>query len=209
MTNQPYHKYVFDEKKRIFIGRFEDMYADEEQGGYDSWFQEDLSHLGKQISLMILNRYNFNSILDIGCGKGAFTHLLKKTNNRVVGVDISEAAILKAKSKYREVEFLQSTAEEALRLQKKWDLILMMEVLSYLKNWKEVIATAAERTSYLYISLYLPPKPIGFVKSFDGLKVACQKDFNITMELLWNKETIFILGKREPIKNTTSMEDDT
>jgi hypothetical protein len=66
---QPYHKYVFDTDNREFVGQFEEMYQSEDRENYDSWFQEDLTHIGKQISVTILNRYNFKSILDIGCGK--------------------------------------------------------------------------------------------------------------------------------------------
>lgn len=196
---QPYHKYVFDEKRRKFVGQFEKMYQNENKENYDSWFQEDLTHLGKQMSLLILNRYNFGSILDIGCGKGAFTHLLKKSNNRVVGIDISRTAIKKAKSKYRNVEFLRMTVEKALSLQ-KWDLIIMLEVLSYLKNWRELLEKVVEHTSYIYISLYLPPNPIGFIKSFNELNREIIKHFDITTKLLWNDETIFMLGKRKDSK---------
>jgi len=40
------------------------------------------------------NIENFDSLLDIGCDKGVFTHLLKKRNNTVLGTDISETAII-------------------------------------------------------------------------------------------------------------------
>jgi SAM-dependent methyltransferase len=197
MPEQPYHKYVFDTKKRKFVGKFEEMYQKEDKGNYDSWFQGDLTHLGRQISFTVLDRYNFTFILDIGCGKGCFTHLLKKNNNKVIGVDISETAITKAKSKYNTVEFLALKAEDALKLPNRYDLIIMMEIISYLKNWRKILAVAAEKTSYLYISLYLPPNPIGFVKSFGQLKREIEKYFAIETELLWNNETILILGKRK------------
>jgi SAM-dependent methyltransferase len=194
---QPYHKYVFDKDNRQFVGQFEEMYQNEEIENYDSWFQEDLTHLGKQISLIILNRYNFSTILDIGCGKGAFTHLLKKSNNKVVGADISETAIVKAKSRYRDIEFLKLNAEEALSLKKDWDLIVMIETLSYLENWKEILEKVASRSMHIYISLYLPPNPIGFVKSFEELKNQINKYFDSETELLWNNETMFIMGKKK------------
>ncbi len=114
MNTQPYHKYVFNIKERKFVGDFEKMYANEDNKNYDSWFQEDMSHLGRQFSLLLINRYNFNSILDIGCGKGSFTSLLKKNNNIVTGIDISETAIKKAKAKYPRVEFRRATIDQAL-----------------------------------------------------------------------------------------------
>lgn len=197
IPEKEYHKYVFDTNNRKFIGHFEEMYQNEDGGNYDSWFQEDMTHLGKQISLTLLNRYNFISILDIGCGKGTFTHLLKKVNTQVVGTDISENAILKARSKYRDVDFFKLTASESLNLQKRWDLIILSEVLSYIENWGELLENVAEQVNYIYISLYIPPNPIGYVKNFNELKTEVTKHFDIETELLWNNETMFILAKRK------------
>lgn len=196
MTEQPYHKYVFDFKKRKFVGKFEEMYQNEDKQNYDSWFQDDLTHLGHQLSLLIINQYNFNSILDIGCGKGAFTHLLKKANNHVTGVDISKTAIKKAKSRYRNVKFLSLTEEEALNLKNKWDLIVMKELLSYIKNWRKILKIAAKKTSYLFISLYCSPNPISFIKNLNELKNEINKYFTIEIEVIWNGDAILILGKR-------------
>lgn len=95
-----YHKYVFDTEQRKFIGKFEDMYQAEDSEGFDAWFERDLRLPRKTISCAILAAYNFSRILDIGCGKGTFTHLLKKQNNHVVGIDSSETAIRKAKESY-------------------------------------------------------------------------------------------------------------
>jgi len=100
-----YHKYVFDTKNRRFLGKFEEMYRKEKEGKFDSWHQDDLRHLDKQICLNIVNTYNFNKILDIGCGKGAFTQFLKKSNNVVIGYDISETAIEMAKARFTDIEF--------------------------------------------------------------------------------------------------------
>ena len=191
----PYHKYVFDVDKREFVGKFEEMYHNEDRDGYDSWYQEDLTNLTSQISLVILNRYNFSRILDIGCGKGTFIHLLKKANNKVVGMDISETAIEKARAKYRDIDFKVLSVNELMSTQKEqYDLVIMKEILSYLENWKEVIKYASKITKYIFISLYLPSNPIGFVKSFDSLKDEIVKHFSIEIENLLNNEVILILG---------------
>ncbi|MEW6680127.1 MAG: class I SAM-dependent methyltransferase [bacterium] len=167
MGEQPYHKYVFDIKNRKFVGNFEEMYANEGKENYDSWYQEDLTHFGKQLSLLLLSRYNFTSILDIGCGKGTFTHLLKKANNEVVGTDISETAIQKAKAKYRDIKFLKLTAEEALNLKKNWDLVILMEILSYCENWRDILSKVAEQS--IYIPLH-PNQSNWVCQKFYGVK---------------------------------------
>src|SRR5690348_12609511 len=100
MSEQPYHKYVFDTKNRKFIGDFEKMYANEEKENFDSWQQEDINDLSKQVSLLLMSPHSFSSILDLGCGKGAFTRLLKNNKNKVLGVDISQTAVRKALAKY-------------------------------------------------------------------------------------------------------------
>ena len=73
-----YHKYVFDTDKRKFKGNFEEMYQNEEREKFDSWHISNLTILARRVHLEIVNSYNFQTILDFGCGKGAFTHLLKK-----------------------------------------------------------------------------------------------------------------------------------
>ena len=106
-----YHKHVFDNNK--FVGNFEEMYQNEKTD-YDSWFQSDLRDYGYQLSLTILNQYNFNKILDIGCGKGLFTSLLKKKNNTVEGIDISSTAIKKAQASSKDINFSVGDLEHYL-----------------------------------------------------------------------------------------------
>jgi len=101
-----YHKYVFDIEKRKFIGAFEEMYQNETIEIFDSWHQDDTRQLQRKIDLAILEDYNFNKIIDIGCGKGCLTHMLKKKNNTFIGVDISPTAIKFAKERYPDIEFI-------------------------------------------------------------------------------------------------------
>ena len=77
-----HHPYVFDETKLCFAGKFEEMYQTEKEKGFDSWYQDDVRHLDKNICLNILDDFNFRYILDVGCGKGAFTQFLKKKNHK-------------------------------------------------------------------------------------------------------------------------------
>jgi 2-polyprenyl-3-methyl-5-hydroxy-6-metoxy-1,4-benzoquinol methylase len=100
-----YHKYVFDLENKKFIGDFETMYQNESKENFDSWHQEDSRQLQRKIALAILEDFNFSKILDIGCGKGALTHLLKKRNNKVFGIDISHTAISIAKERFSDIDF--------------------------------------------------------------------------------------------------------
>ena len=192
---QSYHQYVFDEENRRFVGKFEKMYQGETAGEYDSWFQDDLTSLVKQLSLAVVGRHNFGRILDVGCGKGAFTHLLKKANNDVTGIDIAPTAVRKASARYPHIRFEVREATELASLNQVFDLVVVKEVLSYVRRWREVLQTIASMTEYIYVSLYLPPNPIGFVKSFDDLRDELSRNFSIETEILVDQENLCVLGK--------------
>jgi len=101
-----YHKYVFDLENRKLVGDFETMYQNESKENFDSWHQDDTRQLQRKIDLAILEDYNFAKILDIGCGKGSLTHILKKKNNYVIGLDISQTAVDVVSEKYPDIDFL-------------------------------------------------------------------------------------------------------
>lgn len=103
-----YHKYVFDLEKRELVGDFETMYQNESKENFDSWHQDDSRQLQRKIDLAILEDYNFNKILDIGCGKGSLTHILKKKNNTVIGLDISQTAVDIASERFPDIDFMCS-----------------------------------------------------------------------------------------------------
>jgi len=100
-----YHKYIFDTDKREFVGSFENMYQHETKVNFDSWHQEDSRQLNRKIALAILEEWNFQTIIDVGAGKGTLTHLLKKRNNQVVGLDVSSTAVEMAKARFQDIEF--------------------------------------------------------------------------------------------------------
>lgn len=100
-----YHKYIFDTDKREFVGAFEEMYQQETSANFDSWHQEDSRQLNRKVALAILDEWNFRTIIDIGAGKGALTHLLKKRNNQVIGLDISSTAVEIARVRFPDIEF--------------------------------------------------------------------------------------------------------
>lgn len=198
-----YHKYVFDSDNRKFIGDFEGMYSNEEKEGFDSWYQSDQNHITKRIAFTLLADVNFSRVIDIGCGTGSFTHRLKRFNTRVVGVDISASAIEKAKKNYPEVIWHTGSIVEIpeLIISLKWpsvDLIVVMEVLSYIENWQTILKQISENSCYIFLSLYIPKDPIGFVKNRTELHMQLIKLFEPIQQLSVfedDDETILWLGK--------------
>lgn len=199
-----YHKYVFNTEKRKFVGEFERMYQGEAKEGFDSWHQEDHRNLSRKIVLSILQDYNFDLVIDIGCGKGACTHFLKKKNNKVIGVDISKTALEAAEQRYPDIDFLCMDIKKTDELEEFLDgvertensLVVGREVFSYVENWKDVLEIISRHTRYFLVSLYIPEDPIGFVKSVQDFIKETEKHFEI-IELVDNIkwDSIVILGR--------------
>ena len=191
---EKYHDYVF--QKDQFVGNFEAMYQNEDLMGYCSWYQDDMKDLGYQLSLTILSQYNFESILDVGCGEGMFTSLLKKKNNHVTGVDISPTAIKKAEARFKDIVFFVGDINTEVFLQ-RYDLVVLREVLSYVENWREVLKSLANISKYIFVSLDLPENPRGFIKSFGELIAEMSLYYEIItmVEITTAGKQILILGK--------------
>jgi len=188
-----YHKYVFDQSSRSLVGDWEKMYRQESVEGFDSWHQDDSRQLQRLISLQIIGMYHFGKILDIGCGKGSFTHLLKKRNNEVIGVDVSETAIATAAVRYPDIVFRKADVTNPDLLSELArgfsspgaDLAVCCEILSYVSDWQELLRTLSQHSRYLLVCLDIPPGPIGFVKSPADLVAGISSHFSIieAMEL--------------------------
>ena len=202
-----YHKYVFDLDAKKYVGAFEEMYQNESKENFDSWHQEDTRQLHRQISLSILNLYQFNKIVDLGCGKGAFTHLLKKINNNIIGVDISPTAINLAGEKFPDISFQTLNLSDINSLEsfldsenkkEKIDLIFCAEMFSYLENWKDVIKCISHQSEYFYTTLFIPENPIGFVKTKEDFVDCIEENFEIIESVYLQKIRFnLVLAKRK------------
>lgn len=190
-----YHRFVFDSDARRFVGAFEEMYRHEDMEGYDSWHQDAVDTLARRISLAVLGGREYARVLDVGCGKGAFTSLLKTKTNHVLGVDLSETAVAKAAARYPDIEFRVLHTERLVELaSERFDLACATEVLSYIEDWRGAIATLARLASRLFVTLYLPRDPIGFVKSFDDLRDEVSRHCTIEADVLLNGDQILLLA---------------
>ncbi len=196
---EKYHPYVFDTETQKFVGQFEEMYQNELKEGFDSWHQDDLRPIDLKICLDILSQYNFAKILDVGCGKGAFTQHLKKVNNHVMALDLSKTAIQRATVRYPDIVFCQADVakpEWTRIVGGGFDLIVCLEVLSYIKEWPRLIQDFARLGVYILIKLFIPDNPIGYVKSMDELTREFSKSMSIIEDIrLINRRHIILFGR--------------
>lgn len=83
----------------------------------------------------LLGDRRYSRTLEIGCGAGAFTRLLAGVSDHVVALDVSPAAIERARERSTggSVEFrVANIMETALEEESPWDLIVMNETIYYI-----------------------------------------------------------------------------
>ncbi len=176
---RPWHPYVFDTEQRRFVGDFEGMYRAEQEEGFDAWHQSDPRRLDNQVAALLLKRITFRTVLDLGCGKGAFTAGLKRRDNQVIGVDVSETAIQAAREKYPDIQWTCAAVLDYLAGAEPVDLIVARELLSYVEDWREVLRRCAALSRYVLVGLFIPPDPIGFVSSYEELEGELEHHFEV------------------------------
>ena len=99
-----YHDLVIKDGK--FIGKFEELYTKYE----DPWNQSQEWYINQSPSraavCTYIDKYKISSMIEFGCGLGHTTNLINKnTNIDILGVDISETSIKKAKENYPDIGF--------------------------------------------------------------------------------------------------------
>lgn len=73
-----------------------------------------------------------SAVLDVGCGQGFFSSLLRKCGMRVTGIDISETGIRTARESYGslDIEFLVGDVN-AISIEKKFDCVFTRSLSLY------------------------------------------------------------------------------
>jgi SAM-dependent methyltransferase len=103
--------------------------------------------------ISFLPKRNYSSVLDVGCGLGPFTRELSPHAGRVLGVDLSEAAVNQARDSSRanpNVRFERRDIQQIGKIGEKFDLITVLDVLYYLPNLSdEVLKSVAAQIETL------------------------------------------------------------
>ena len=81
----------------------------------------------------LIKLFNPKSVADIGCGIGTFLHLFKKHGvEEVIGIDGSWTNRELLHKYIEPQEFIEADLEQPIRLEKKYDLVLSLEVAEHL-----------------------------------------------------------------------------
>jgi SAM-dependent methyltransferase len=128
-------------KKIEFVGNFEGLYREVD----DPWDQSapknssykqyyTLSRRRLLNALLTLN-CSSSKLLEIGCGLGYVLECinLKHPDLQLVGIDISQTAIAKAKAKYSNFDFYVSDIRVSKKkLQNQYDIVILSQMLWYI-----------------------------------------------------------------------------
>ena len=85
--------------------------------------------------LSILPNREYDNVLDVGCGLGAFARRLTPHARQILGIDISDEAITEARRMSREltnVRYVQADIYDFQAQGRVFDLIVLADVLYYL-----------------------------------------------------------------------------
>ena len=81
-------------------------------------------------------------ILDLGCGGGLTCEPLARLEAKVTGIDFVKQNIEVAKNHARisklKINYIHDDLD-SLKFKKKYDIILLLEILEHLDNWKSLI----------------------------------------------------------------------
>lgn len=103
----------------------------------------------------------FGSVLEVGCGEGHQSlHLLQLARD-LTGIDISEAALARARRRCPGASFLRGTPAEVPQLfaGRRFDLVTACEVLHYTPDVGAAVAALQPVARRLFVSSYGGPLP--------------------------------------------------
>ena len=107
-------------------GPYHWLWGSRKRHWYNRMIEFSLSHLTDK-----------GSILDIGCGDGYVSAILKDKGFKVEGVDSNAKAISLAKTLLQDVNFYLTNIEE-LNIDKKYDYLYAQNVIEHMQDYKKI-----------------------------------------------------------------------
>ncbi len=127
------------------------VYFDRKYGKSDPYMYSSSPFEKEKILKVVkfVDDMEYEKVLDVGCGEGHLLEKLCPISNEMVGVDISEKAIKRAKGRLQRKKAHFQTADIlTLELNQKFNLIVCSEVLVYL-NLTQIQKVALKLVNWL------------------------------------------------------------
>lgn len=125
--------YNKDESEKFYDGRYSQDGSFAYMDDWNDWKKKRIFDLIKELGLP-----EKGEALDFGCGSGVLTDVIRQAlpNYQVYGMDLSHAAIAKAKERYKECHFYHSS--DTSYNGKKYDLLFTHHVLEHVYDIQKV-----------------------------------------------------------------------
>jgi len=131
------------------------------------------SRHSRRLILNSIEKLDFKSVLDIGCGNGLLLSELRKRHNvKIYGCDISEEAVNLAKKFLQEGEFYVFDISKDF-VDKKFDLVLCCDVLEHIEDYRNALLNIRKMTARYFLLTTLQgrmrefEKNVGHVRNFN------------------------------------------
>jgi len=121
---------------------------------YDSWSNiydtndNKTRDLDRKVTIEILSKYKFESVLELGCGTGKNTQWLLNRAKRIIGLDFSQGMLDKAREKVssKKVEFKQTDLNQNWNVKNDYaDLITCSLTLEHIENLDFIFSQAYQK----------------------------------------------------------------
>lgn len=83
---------------------------------------------------LVVSKVSGKKVLDIGCGSGYLLSCLKKKKKEVFGLEPNKELIKLAKKFFPSLKIFKGYAEDLNKLNQKFEIIIMVDVLEHIKN---------------------------------------------------------------------------
>lgn len=160
---EKYSDYVIRDGR--LVGEFEQMYRDFS----DPWHQMTRERFASEKAVMLnlldrlQQRFGVRKVVEVGSGLGNLTERIAALGLKVVGLDVSETAVSKARGRYSHIPFEVARFDDFERLRALApDAIVMAEVTWYVLNdLREFIAFIERELPHTFLLHSLMTYPPG------------------------------------------------
>jgi hypothetical protein len=146
-----------------------------------------------RLACTMLADCNFASVLEIGCGKGAAAQFLNRHNNRVASTCSRRRSPTQAT--FPHIDFRCLDTREVVSPGERFNLLAIQGVLAFIEPWRKLLADVVRMTQYCLAGEYIPPNPIGMVKSPGELTGAFAALFDIEYKLVLDDQIVRVFER--------------